>query len=128
MEWKLKSYMYSLMDWYDNLKGRRYFKLKNIRESLDDGYLIKTDQGFNIHIYCREYTYACIYSTKWARNKEMSIYHVYCVCDNHAPQRVKDKFSPELRVSTFLHSWSSKESQKKQAIKVYVDLILKGDI
>lgn len=120
--------IHKLMDWYDAKKGTRYFKLKKINDSTNDGYIITTNQEFTIYIYCKETAYSCIFISKWARNKELSVYHVYCVCSPNTPTDVKNKFSSELRISAFLNSWSSKESQKMQAIKAYVDLVLKGDI
>lgn len=125
---KIKKRLFRFIDWYDIKKGTRYFKIKKITESLDDGYIVTTNKGFKIHIHCKEFAYACIFISKWARNKEMSVYHVYCVCSPDTPADIKEKFSSELKISTFLHSWSSKEYQKMQAIKAYVDLVLKGEI
>lgn len=125
---RIKKCIHKFIDWYDRKKGTRYFKLKKINDSLDDGYIITTDNGFKIYIHCREFAYACIFLSRWARNKELSVYHVYCVCSPDTPKDIKKKFSSELKISTFLHSWSSKESQKMQAIKAYVDLVLKGEI
>lgn len=125
---KIKKRIHKLMDWYDHKKGSRYFKLKSIQESPDDGYIITTDQGFKIFIYCKEYAYVCIFLNKWALDKQLSVYHVYCVCSEDTPADVKVKFKSELKISAFLNKWSSKESQKMQAIKAYVDLVLKGEI
>lgn len=124
MKNKIKSIIYYILDWWENSKGSRYFKLGEVYQSPDDGYTIETNHGFKVYIYCHEKVYDCIYLSKWTRNKKLSIYHVYCSCSMDTPQEIKDKLSGDLRISSFLHPWSSKESQKKQVIKTYIDLLL----
>ncbi len=121
---RLKSVMYTLLDWWEDSKGARYFKLGEVYQSPDDGYTIETNQGFKIYIYCHEMVYDCVYLSRWTRNKKLSVYHVYCVCTQDTPQEIKDKLKGELKISSFLHPWASKESQKKQVIKTYIDLLL----
>lgn len=124
----LKRFIHLSLDLWNILKGTRYYTLNKIQDSLEDGYIINTKNGFKVQIYCKESSYKCVFVSKWAKDKTMSIYHVYAICSPDTPEEIKSKFSAELRISSILHSWSSQESQKMQAIKAYVDLVFKGVI
>ena len=124
----LKRFIHLSLDLWNILKGTRYYTLNKIQDSLEDGYIINTKNGFKVQIYCKESSYKCVFVSKWAKDKTMSIYHVYAICSPDTPEEIKNKFSAELRISSILHSWSSQESQKIQAIKAYVDLVFKGVI
>jgi hypothetical protein len=121
----LKNVIYRILDWWEESKGDRYFKLGKSHQSPNDGYTIVTNQGFEIKIYCHETVYDCIYISKWSRNKKLSVYHVFCVCTEDTPKDIKEKLKGELKITSFLHPWASKESQKKQVIKAYIDLLIK---
>lgn len=121
---QLKRIMYCVLDRWEKSKGARYFKMGAVYQAPDDGYVIETNRGFKIHIYCHETVYDCIYINPWVRNKTLSIYRVYCTCTNDTPDIIKNKLSKELVITSFLHPWASKASQKKQVIKTYIDLLL----
>lgn len=121
----LKNTMYKILDWWEDRKGARYFRLDETYQSPNDGYTIITNHGFEIKIHCREIVYSCIYQSWWSRDKKISVYHVYSVCTDDTPQEIKDRLKNDLRINSFLHPWTSKESQKKQVIKTYVDLLMK---
>lgn len=120
--------IYRVMNWLDNIKGSRHYGVKHIHQHSSDGYLIIADKGFEIRLYCQERVYSCTFASKWVTDKELSVFTVYATCSTDTPQEIQDRFKSELTISTFLNSWSSKEAQKLQAIKAYVDMILKGDI
>ncbi len=125
---KLRKLIHAVFDWWDGIKGERYFKLGRIQQSADDGYTIETTNGFKIFIHCNEHVYVCVYLNSWTKNKKLSVYHIYCVCSNDTPPEIKEKLKGDLRISSFLHPWSSTESQKKQVIKAYIDMVLKNEI
>jgi hypothetical protein len=121
---RLKRALYTTLDWWEDSKGAKYFRLGEVYQSPNDGYTIVTNHGFKIRIHCRELVYDCVYLNRWTRNKKISIYHVYCVCADDVPEQLKEKLKGDLMISSFLHPWASKESQKKQVIKAYIDLLL----
>jgi hypothetical protein len=121
----LRKLKHFVLDFLEDLKGEKRYEPRDVLQSLDDGYVLDTNYGFKIYIYCREYVYRCVYSRSIFKSKEMSIYHVYCVCSPDTPQHVKDRLKDELRISSFLHPSSSGSSKKQQVIKSYIDLILK---
>jgi hypothetical protein len=121
-------FLHAVLDITERLKGERYFQLGSVHQSFDDGYSIFTNEGFEINIHCYEYVYECIYLNGWYKNKKISIYHIYCVCSPNTPQEIQDRLKGDLKIPSFLHPWSSKESHKKQAIKAYIDMKLKKEI
>ncbi len=106
------------------LKGERTFKEVHVHQKLNENYKAITNHGSSIEIFCKEVTYRICYTSWWAIEHEIVMYHVYCHCSHDTDPAVKAKLSEEFKIAQFLHPWSHRASQKKAVIDSYMDLIL----
>lgn len=117
-------YIAQWLEAYEQLKGKRTFHLLFSKDGTQDGYIVRTNTGAVIEIFCKEIVYQITYEKWWARDKEIFMYHVYCNYSHDLDPSLKEKLSEDLVLTQILHPLSHRASHKKSIIEAYVDLTI----
>lgn len=113
------------IDRYENLKGQRTLHHVHTYRDASAFYEIQTNAEFTITIHCVEHVYECRYANAFFKPRQFSIFHVYSVCGAGTPPPLQLRLETELRISSIVSLYASREYKKKAAIQAYVDLVIR---
>lgn len=124
MKW-LSSSLRSLRGKWEAFIGTPTLRVVNVQhQDPRDGYVVRTNTGQHIEIFCRELIHEFHYQKWWVPDRRIRMYQVYCVCSADTAEALKLRLDEDFTVRRPLHIWAGREAQKKAAIDCYVDLVL----
>ena len=120
----LRSLARSLRARWEAFKGPPMLRVVNVHQDPRDGYLVKTNTGQFIEIFCRELVHEMTYSRWWIPIRRVRMYQVYSHCSSDMSEALRAKLDEDFTVESPLRSYATRAEQKKAAIDCYIDLVL----
>lgn len=119
----LKGLLSAFFLYLERLKGRKtVYEVRLPKNALGHltGFAV---YGYEVSIYCQKKQYKRSYENRFIPDKYMSVYHVFSVVSNDAPERLREACELEADIPCQLSSFVDDEGQKQAAVLAYLDLL-----
>lgn len=113
-----------LIEFLDRLNGERTLRILKSHEDHKERYVLHTNTGGIIRLYCSEKTYEVQTTGIVIRKKKHKVYTVYGTCEGDIPEKLVKMISTGISINSIIPKILPREIHKKSIIHAYVSMLV----